>query len=74
MNDPMPLEFFLVTDPRDVGCAETFECIDAFVELTLDRRDAAGRYPGVAVHLSACTSCAQDFQGLLAAASCIPPA
>ena len=73
MNGPTPLERLLATDPRDVGCAETFENIDAFAELTLDRRDAAGRYPGVAAHLSACTSCAQDFQGLLAAASCIPP-
>ena len=73
MNGPLSLARLLATDRRDVGCAETFEHIDAFAELTLDRRDAAGRYPGVAAHLSACTSCAQDFQGLLAAASCERP-
>jgi hypothetical protein len=62
------LERFLATDPDDVGCAETFDCIDAYVELIARGLGAELRYPGVAAHLRACHPCAEDFEGLLAAA------
>ena len=70
MNGSSSLERFLATDPRDVGCAETFEALDVFADLTLNGVDAAQRFPGIAVHLSACSSCAQDLHGVMAAASC----
>jgi hypothetical protein len=65
------LERFLQTDPRDVGCEQVLHVLHIYVELVLD--DASGakasrRYPGVAAHLLACGPCAEDYQGLLAAA------
>jgi hypothetical protein len=67
MNSWSKFEQFLATDPDDVGCAETFDLIDAYVELTLIGAGAEVRYPGVAAHLRACHPCAEDFEGLLAA-------
>jgi hypothetical protein len=58
---------FLTTDPRDVGCAEAMEVLDAYVDLVVSDPGAAERYPGVAAHLAACSPCAEDFEGLLAA-------
>jgi hypothetical protein len=68
------LEQFLQTDPRDVGCEQALHVLHVYVELVLDdatdatAAEAARRYPGVAAHLLACGPCAEDYQGLLAAA------
>ncbi len=67
MSDRSKLERFLQTDPLDPGCAETFEVIDVYVELTLTDAAPELRYPGVAAHLRACHPCAEDLEGLLAA-------
>ena len=63
-------ERFLRTDPRDVGCDEALAILHVYVELVLlDGTGAAtARYPGVVSHLLACGPCAEDFEGLLAAA------
>ena len=61
------LERFLTTDPDDAGCAQTFELIDIYLELTLRGDSAESRYPGVAAHLRSCHPCAEDFEGLLLA-------
>jgi hypothetical protein len=61
------LEQFLTTDPDDAGCAETFDLIDTYVELTLNSGGAATQYPRVAAHLRSCHPCAEDFEGLLLA-------
>lgn len=58
----------LATDPADVGCGETLALLDVYVDLLLAGEDAAGRYPGIAVHLRDCAPCADDLAGLLAAA------
>ncbi|GAA4155242.1 hypothetical protein [Leifsonia shinshuensis] len=58
---------FLDTDRRDAGCAETMSLMHVFAELVLAGRDAAARYPGVALHLSRCAACGDDYAGLLAA-------
>lgn len=42
---PSP-ERFLKTDPKDVGCAETFERLHRHVERELTRGDAGARYRG----------------------------
>lgn len=64
------LERFLRTDPRDVGCDEALVVLHVYVEAVL--RDgtgaAAAAYPGLVSHLLACGPCAEDFEGLLAAA------
>jgi hypothetical protein len=63
------LERFLRTDPRDVGCDEAMAVLHIYVDLTATGGDAAGRYPGVAAHLTACGPCGEDFAGLLLAAT-----
>jgi hypothetical protein len=67
MSSWRSLEGFLATDPSDAGCAETFELLDRYVERQLAHGDAASYFPGIAAHLSSCTPCLQDFEGLLAA-------
>lgn len=69
MSDLGRLERFLRTDPRDVGCHEAMAVLHIYVDLTVTGGDAAERYPGVAAHLLACGPCAEDFTGLLAAAT-----
>jgi hypothetical protein len=61
------LERFLRTDPRDVGCDEAMAVLHVYVDLVASEQDAAGRYPGVAAHLTACGPCGEDFNGLLLA-------
>jgi hypothetical protein len=64
------LEEFLRTDPRDVGCDQALRILHVYAELVLGETEqaAARRYPGVAAHLLACGPCAEDYDGLLAAA------
>jgi hypothetical protein len=61
------LDQFLTTDPRDVGCEEALRLLHVYVDLVVEvgSREAARRYPGVAVHLQACGPCGEDFDGLL---------
>lgn len=56
---------FLRIDPRDIGCDEAMAVLHVYAELPPEER--AKRYPGVLVHLHACTPCGEDFDGLLAA-------
>jgi hypothetical protein len=67
MSDMSRLERFLRSDPRDVGCDEAMTVLHIYADLVAADRDAAGRYPGVAVHLQACGPCGEDFAGLLSA-------
>ncbi len=69
MNERETLERFLHTDPRDVGCEEALAVLHVYVDLVAAGKDAAARYPAVAVHLAACGPCGEDFVGLLAAVS-----
>lgn len=61
-----PLIRFLATNPADVGCGETLELLDVYVDLLVDGAHARGRYPGILAHLEDCPPCAEDFAGLLA--------
>ena len=67
MNLPNRAERLLEPDGDDVGCGETFELIDRFVDLLVAGDDPNVEFPGLAVHLANCGPCAQDFEGLLAA-------
>ncbi len=71
MTDWPELDQFLRTDPRDVGCDQALQVLHVYVDLVLsETAESAGRrYPGVAAHLLACGPCADDYDGLLAAAS-----
>lgn len=66
MSSDFRLQRLVATDARDAGCAEAFEHLEAFAERSGDV-DPAVRWPGVAAHLSACSACALDLQGLIAA-------
>ncbi len=70
------LESMLATDPRDVGCDETFALIHAYAEIVASGRDPESTMPGITVHLESCGPCAEDYLGLLAAlrAEADPPA
>lgn len=60
-------ERFLGAEPRDVGCDEAMAVLHVYVELLAAGVDAAEHYPGMAAHLAACESCAEDARGLLIA-------
>lgn len=64
MTGPRSLQRFLTVNPVDAGCAETFEILDRFAE-RMASNDAQQRFPDVAAHLRACTSCSEDLDGLL---------
>jgi hypothetical protein len=68
VSDWPELERFLATDPRDVGCERAMEILHVYVDLVLSGADPERAHPGVAAHLRACGPCAEDFDGLLAAA------
>ena len=67
MNGWSPLERFLRTDPRDVGCDQAMEMLHVYAELLAAGEPAQERCPGIAAHLQACGPCGEDFDGLLAA-------
>jgi hypothetical protein len=67
MNGLAALDRFLLTDPRDVGCAEAMDLLHVYAEVAaVDAPAAERRYPGIAAHLQACGPCAEDLAGLLA--------
>lgn len=59
------LRALLTTDPRDVGCEETWQLIDVYAELVLSGEDPELALPGITAHLSSCDPCAEDYRGLL---------
>jgi hypothetical protein len=59
------LDKFLDTDPEDLGCERAMEMLHVYADLLAADSDAAGRYPEVAAHLSACGPCADDLEALL---------
>lgn len=68
MGDPWDgLRKLLATDPRDVGCEQTWQLIDVYAELVLASEDPETRFPGITAHLSSCDPCSEDYRGLLEA-------
>ncbi|WP_434316018.1 hypothetical protein [Leifsonia sp. P73] len=61
------IERFLAADPSDVGCDEVIAVMHSYVDMRVSGVDPDERYPGVAAHLAACNSCADDVAGLLEA-------
>ncbi len=67
MNTWDALQELLATDPRDPGCAETFELIHAYAQIVVDGGDPEATMPGITQHLATCGPCAEDYLGLLTA-------
>jgi hypothetical protein len=57
--------------PDEIGCAECFDQMDEFVELTLAGKNAAQAMPLVEDHLNRCGDCREEFEALLAAVRAI---
>ena len=62
----MLLEAVLELDDRDAGCGPTCAALERYVEAEADGGNAAGRLPGIAVHLALCPACRTGHDGLLA--------
>lgn len=65
MTGSEALSNFLRTDPRDVGCDRVRAALHVYADLAAAGHEPGGIFPGVAAHLAACGSCADDFTGLL---------
>jgi hypothetical protein len=50
----------------ELTCAECFEQLDRYVEVTLAGADPDVAVPGMRAHLTGCPACAEDFESLLA--------
>jgi hypothetical protein len=61
------VERFLAADPQDAGCDETMAVMHVYADMRADGLDPEARFPGVAAHLAACQSCADEGRGLLEA-------
>jgi hypothetical protein len=49
----------------EIGCEESFERMDYFVEMELSGEDAGALMPLVRDHLSKCEDCRETFEALL---------
>lgn len=63
------LAALLSTNPLDVGCEQTWQLVDCYVEAVLAGHDPEAAYPGITAHLESCHPCAEDYRGLLAVLS-----
>jgi len=55
------------THPDEIGCAECFEQMDQFVDLTLEGKNAGEALPLVQDHLKRCRNCREEYEALLEA-------
>jgi hypothetical protein len=62
------IERFLRTDPHDAGCEETRRLLHVYAEQPLAGDAPELRHPDLAAHLRDCPPCADELDGLLAAA------
>ncbi len=61
------MQGILSADPHEIGCADCFQHLDAYVELVLADENAAEVYPKVHDHLQRCRNCHEEFSALIAA-------
>lgn len=61
----------VTTRTDEIGCAECFEQLDEFVDMSLAGKDAAQAMPLVQDHLDRCGDCREEFEALLAAVSAV---
>jgi len=61
-----PLERLLGRPDRDPGCDAAFEEFDRYCDAVRRGEDAARAFPDFVTHLSNCSACREDAEGLLA--------
>ena len=57
----------MASRPDEIGCAECFEQLDRFVDLSLSGKTTAEAMPLVEQHLERCRDCREEFEALLSA-------
>ena len=57
----------LSSHPHEIGCADCFQHIDAYVELVITGENAAQAYPRVHEHLQRCQNCHEELTTLISA-------
>ena len=50
---------------EDAPCDEVYARIDEYVEMEIDKRDAAQLMPLVREHLDMCSECCEEYEALL---------
>ena len=50
---------------EDAPCDEVYARIDQYVEMEIDRKDAAQLMPLVREHLDMCSECCEEYEALL---------
>jgi hypothetical protein len=63
----MIMQGILISHPHEIGCADCYQHIDAYVELVLDGENAAQVYPRVHEHLQRCRNCQEELTALISA-------
>jgi hypothetical protein len=53
--------------PHEIGCADCFQHIDAYVEMVLSGENAAEAFPRVHEHLQRCRNCQEELTALISA-------
>jgi hypothetical protein len=61
------MQGILSSHPHEIGCADCFQHIDAYVELVLAGENAAEAYPRVHEHLQRCQNCQEELTALISA-------
>jgi len=52
-------------DTVEISCDELYEKLDEYVELEVDKKDAARIMPFMREHLDTCPDCCEEYEALL---------
>ena len=61
------MQGILSSHPHEIGCADCFQHIDAYVEMVLAEGNAAEVYPRVHEHFQRCRNCHEELTILITA-------
>jgi hypothetical protein len=53
------------TNDEELTCVEIYEKLDEYVELEVDKKDAAHVMPLIREHLDVCPECCDEYEALL---------
>lgn len=68
VSNEMVLGFLRVletVDHEEITCDELYEKLDQYVELEVDKKDAAHIMPLIREHLDVCPECCEEYETLL---------
>ena len=59
------LRAVIMTKEHEVGCGESYEKLDRFIEMKLEGRSPEQDMPLVKEHLDRCQDCREEYEALL---------